>query len=184
MSRINYIEFDYDPKKILEETKELTGNIFTFKLEKEKVSKISKILGLTFIKDILYFNWPPQLYGTIHKDLDVETREYTNTYSLILPLENCGDLYINWFDSKQEVDETIKRGFSSQIRVSPSLEEQDSILLENQKLNQPAFIKDIDQWHNAENKSDEIARFINIRFYKFVNYEKSLDLVKKNIRSR
>jgi hypothetical protein len=179
MARINYIAFDYDSKKILEETKELKGNIFTFKLEKEKVSKISKIIGLTFIKDILYFNWPPKLYGIIHKDIDVETQEYTNTYSLILPLENCDHLYVNWFDSKQEVDETVKRGFSYQIIVSPSLEEKDSILLENQKLNQPAFIKDIDKWHNAENKSNEISKFINIRFYKFVDYEKSLDLVKK-----
>jgi hypothetical protein len=179
MSRINYINLEYNSIQILEETQTLTGNIYTFKLEKGKISNISRLLGLTFIKDILYFNFPAKLYGTIHKDIDIETKEYTNTYSLILPLENCQDLYVNWFYSKFKVDETIKRGFSHELMVSPSLEQQDSILLENQKLDRPAFIKNIDIWHNAENRSNEIARFINIRFYKFLSYEKSLDLVKK-----
>jgi hypothetical protein len=180
MSRINYIDINYDSKLLLEEIKTPESDIYTFKLQKDKISKISKMLGISFVKDILYFNFPEELFAIIHKDIDIETQEYTNTYSLIIPLENCNDLYINWFDSVTEIDETITREFSRELITGPSLEQKDSILLESKKLDRPALIKDIIKWHNAENKSKNIARFLNIRFHKFIDYEKSLDLIKKN----
>lgn len=179
MSRIHYIDIAYESKKILEEINYLNNRIFTFKLKKETTSKISNILKLTFVKDILYFKFPGKLFGQIHKDMDINTKEIFQYYALIIPLENCQNLYVNWFDSKCEIDENIKRGFSPEIRVPPSMDPKDSILLESQKLNQSAIIKDINKWHNAENKSDNAAKFISIRFQDFVNYEKSLTLIKK-----
>jgi hypothetical protein len=168
----------YNPLEIINVLSDLvtTTEKYTFKLDQDKIRQISRILNINFVQSILYFDISPEFFGTIHLDIDNNTGDFITTFSLNIPITQCGDLFINWFKPLDTLPE-------HRIGIGPSADKPIPILLPNEAIcvdstcGSSPIIVNIQPWHNAENRSrDTNAKFINIRFYKFITIQKALEI--------
>jgi hypothetical protein len=170
----------YDPLAIANVLTDIdtTKEKYTFKLDQDKIRQISRILGINFVQSILYFDVSTEFFGTIHLDIDNNTGDFISTFSLNLPITHCDELFINWF-------EPITDSVENKIGIGPSPDKPIPILLPTEAMcidtisGSSPVIVDIRPWHNVENRSKTAnAKFINIRFYKFITISKALEIVK------
>jgi len=127
-----------------------------------EVSQISKILDFKVpIKSILYFQLPPKFVSNIHKDYYLASEI---SYALNLPLSECNDVSMKWFNQVQPNTGVEFFPGPSYGRPTPALNYENAICKDDINYNLPTLVK-INDWHNVTNYStNTTATFISIRY--------------------
>ena len=167
MRYFEHIEFNYEKREILK----LLPDVIATNPEFAKYvfncgPKFSKIIGsilkLNHIDGILYFRMPRNFKSQIHIDMNSATGQ-VRTFALNLPLTECNNVVMKWYDKKPNaIEDTI---LGAHMTSFPVLADDDSICNAVGDLNKP-MIAQIHPWHNVENLSNTEfdERFISIRF--------------------
>lgn len=136
--------------------------------------KISNVLNISCISRILYFSINPDSYHPIHID---RTMNSTNCveFALNLPITDCNRVYMNWFENLSNTHDVYYP--VNKNHATPILETKNAKTIDTAKLDLPTFVK-INDWHNVENRSDNVEKIISIRFFQ----TKTIDDIKKALR--
>lgn len=147
-------------------------------IERQKIASILN-LGLPIIS-ILYFRMGKNFTGLIHKDLDISPKykpTYSLTYAVNLPLSNCTNVYMKWFNQTKYVDNNISTfPGPSTGSATPIIDYSKVECIDNVSCESPKLVK-VNDWHSIENHSMETCEYlISIRFNNEVNPSMNLPM--------
>ena len=145
----------------------------------DECNKVSNILNLDLpIISILYFRMGKSFRSFIHKDASVYPPPHILTYALNLPLSNCSDVYMKWFN--QSSPDNVISAFPgpSTGAKTPMLDYNDATCIDTMHCISSKLVR-VDGWHSIENQSNDSCEYlISIRFASNVNPSMDLPMSK------
>ena len=126
---------------------------------------ISDILNLGLpITSILYFRMGRDFKGYIHKDINLNTPHLFVNHALNLPLQNCQQVYMNWFTQNDPNIDIMSFGGPTTGSPTPLLGSDNATCVDTVNCNSATLVS-INDWHSIDNHSIEnCAYLISIRF--------------------
>ena len=130
-----------------------------------EIEKISKVLNLGLpIKSILYFRMGRDFKGYIHKDINLNTPHLFVNHALNLPLQNCQQVYMNWFTQNDSNIDITSFGGPTTGSPTPLLDSDNATCIDTVNCNTATLVS-VNDWHSIDNYSIEnCAYLISIRF--------------------
>jgi hypothetical protein len=122
--------------------------------------KISNMLDMSSISRILYFSITPDRYHPIHIDKTINSTNCVE-FALNIPITDCNKVYMNWFENLSSTHDVYYP--VNKNHATPILETKNAKTIDTVSLNLPMFVK-INDWHNVENRSNDVEKLISIRF--------------------
>lgn len=160
----NYKSFD--PSKFLDFLPDVCcqTDMTTYVCTRTDHDKIRQALNVDYrIYSALYFCVGPKINNHIHIDSKLNAK-YFPKIALNIPLENCHDTRMFWYQSLDIEKESFMLGPSRGDKI-PYLPFDNAKLLKEVCITKPTFIR-IDKWHNIENFNNEVcAKILSIRFF-------------------
>lgn len=163
----NFIKrpFDYDKNSILDIVSEIK-HFHSKSCNRDMVEKINQVLQLKHrVKSILYFNIPPHVKSPIHIDENLNLPPPYNKFGLNLPLFNCDQIKMNWWQKKSPNidDELMVNPYIKDAARHRKLSYENATLVDSVFYSQP-FIVNISDYHSVENLSNQSGYFVSLRF--------------------
>jgi hypothetical protein len=142
-----------------------------------EIVRISQILKLTGIVNILYFSLRSVYTGKIHIDKHPKAMSSAE-FALNIPITNHGSIYMNWFKRIEGTNADCPVfDFPGGIGPGPLLDNDNSILIDTAIINSAMFVK-INDWHNIENRSKHnMEQLISIRFNRLITVDRVKSLL-------
>lgn len=155
-------DIQYDPEIISRILSDYSFKISQAVRPKD-VLKIATILKVRApVISILYFQLSPNFVGAIHKDIDMDQPHVNPSFALNLPLYNCEQTDMHWFEESEDAIPNVMPGITNSART-PLLDYKYGTKVATASMSVPHFVG-INTWHSVDNRNSHMSAFISVRF--------------------